>query len=249
MLNTARVTPVLVFGLTFILVACVEVGQVRDFESAKAVLGGGSTGTEYAGGDAELTPAERRMREQSRNFDKTVWQGALIGATGGALVGWLTGGDTKDVLKGAAIGAVVGGAAGAYVAHKQKEYSTREDQLDSMIADVRQTNRETEEYIETVRVVVAEDKRRLAAAETKYRKGSITQEELAKEKAGVAQNRNIVKDSVSGAREKADMFEGAERQFAEQNPDVQTRELERELETFNRQINTLDGIVGELDVA
>ena len=189
------------------------------------------------------------MREQSRNFDKTVWQGVLIGATGGALLGWLTGDDTKDVLKGAAIGAVVGGAAGAYVAHKQKEFSSREDQLDSMITDVRQSNRDTEEYIRTVRVVVDEDKRKLAAAKAKYRKGSLTKDELEQEKASVAQNRQIMKDSVAGAREKADMFEGAERQFAEQNPDVQTRELERELDTFNRQINTLDGIVGELDVA
>jgi hypothetical protein len=242
-------TSVVAGAVAVVFCGCAEVSQVRDFDSAKAVLTGGATPVSEVEQEAELTPAERRLREQSRRFNRTVWEGVLAGASGGALLGWLTGDDTKDVLKGAAIGAVVGGLAGAYVAQKQKQYSNREDQLDAMIADVRQSNRETKEYIETVRVVVAEDKRKLSAAREKYRKGRISKEELEAQKAAVAKNREIVAESVAGAREKADMFGGAEQQFAEQNPDIQTRELEQELETFNRQINTLDGIVGELDVA
>ena len=98
-------------------------------------------------------------------------------------------------------------------------------------------------------MVVSEDKRKLAAAKRKHREGTITKEELEKEKAQVAKDQEIMEGSVAGARDKADMFEDAERQYAKKNPEVETRELQRELKAFNAQIDTLDAIVGELDVA
>jgi formylglycine-generating enzyme required for sulfatase activity len=104
---------------------------VRDLPISGELVGAGRSSA-YAGPTGEtgvaaraareegyqLTTPERRMREQSRNFERTVWEGALIGAAGGALWGIIKRDETSDVLKKAAIGAAVGGLAGAYIAHK-----------------------------------------------------------------------------------------------------------------------------------
>jgi uncharacterized membrane protein len=198
---------------------------------------------------AELTPAERRMREQSQAFQKTVWQGALIGAGAGALWGVIQGDDTKDILKKALIGGAVGGLAGAYVAHKQKQYSNKEDQLDSIIADVRESNEETEELIVSVRQVIDEDKRRLASVEKRRKAGQATEAELKTVRGRISDNQAVVAQASQGAREKYSMFEGAEQEYRKQNPGTDTVGLQSELKAYNRQIETLDGLADSISVA
>jgi hypothetical protein len=215
-------------------------GAGRDAETAARSLG-----TE----DFQLTASERRMREQSRNFERTVWEGAMIGAAGGALWGVIRGDDTSGVFKKAAIGAAVGGLAGAYVAHKQKQYSDKEDQLDSMIADVRDSNRNAEALIGSARDVVAEDKRRLSSVERQYKQGAATFEDLQQEKARIRANREVLTKASGGAKEKYSMFEGAKRGYENQNPGANTRKFETELDTYNEHIQTLDKLAMSISVA
>jgi hypothetical protein len=189
------------------------------------------------------------MRDQSRAFQKTVWEGVLIGAGVGTLWGVIQGDKAKDVLTKAAIGGAVGGLAGAYVAHKQKQYSNKEDQLNSMITDVRASNKETADFIASVRQVVDEDKRRLAAVEGRVRKGQATQEELQSTRRRVADNQKVIAQASKGAREKQTMFQGAERQYRQNNPGADTGGLQRELDAFNRNISTLDGLAQSVAVA
>lgn len=222
--------------------------------AADSAAGGGpgragdGTGVQ-ASAEPDLTPEERRMREQSRAFQKTVWQGALIGAGAGALWGLLQGDDTRGVLTKAAIGGAAGGLAGLYVAEKQKEFANQEDQLDAMIADVRQSNAKTEELIASARQVIAEDKRQLAAVQRRYRAGQATQAELAQTRRRIADNQAVIAQASSGAREQYQMFNGAEREFRQQNPGTDTGALQRELETYNQQIETLDGLADSVAVA
>jgi hypothetical protein len=229
---------------------------VRDLPAAGDIVGGGgsSQDTETVAGAAageghELTASERRMREQSRNFERTVWEGALIGAAGGALWGVIRGDETEDVLKKAAIGAAVGGLAGAYVAHKQKQYSDKEDQLDSMIADVRDSNRSAEALVASGRAVVAEDKRRLASVERQYKQGAATYEDLQREKDRISANRQVLAKASTGAKDKYGMFQGAKREYETQNPGTDTRQFGNELDTYNEHIQTLDELATGISVA
>lgn len=212
-------------------------------------LGAGSPSDDDSSGAVDLTPAERRMREQSRAFQRTIWEGALIGASAGAIWGLIERDNAKDVLKKALIGGAVGGLAGAYVAHIQKEYATAEDQLDAMIADVRRSNQETEALIASVREVIAEDRRRLASARQRYQSGQATAAELASTRRRIEDNQAIVNQAAKGARDQYDMFQGAEREFREQNPDTDTGNLRRELDAYNQQIDTLDGLADSLSLA
>lgn len=210
---------------------------------------GSGSGSESAATDAQLSPAERRMREQSRAFQKTVWEGVLIGAGAGTLWGILQGDKGSDVLKKALIGGAVGGLAGAYLGHKQNQYASKEDQLDSMIADVRQSNRETEQLIASAREVMAEDKRRLAEVQGRLKKGQATQADLAGARKRIADNRAVIAQAGKGAREKYRMFDGAEQELRKQNPGTDTAKLQQELKVYNKQIETLDGLAGSISVA
>ena len=99
------------------------------------------------------------MRAQSQAFDKTVWEGALIGGASTSLLMAVLSGQELAMLGGGA-GAAAGGLAGSYVANKQKQYSNKEDVLNSMTADVRQSNADSRALIASVRAVIDEDKRR-----------------------------------------------------------------------------------------
>ena len=79
-------------------VGCVPADQVRSdspsvaTEAAKGsppsgeVAGEtGVSGRSPGGQGDQLTASEKRMREQGKNFDRTIWEGALIGVAGVAL--------------------------------------------------------------------------------------------------------------------------------------------------------------------
>lgn len=189
------------------------------------------------------------MRDQSRAFQRTVWEGVLIGASAGTIWGLIERDDAKDVLTKALIGGAVGGLTGAYIAHLQKQYSTKEDQLDAMIADVRRSNQETEALITSVQQVIAEDRRRLTSVQKRYQTGEATEAELASTRRRIEDNQAVVHQAAKGAREQYGMFQGAEREFREQNPDTDTGNLRRELDAYNQQIDTLDGLADSISVA
>lgn len=199
--------------------------------------------------DYPLTASETRMRQQSRNFDRTIWEGVLIGAAGNAIWGLIEGGDTSELLKRFGIGAVEGGLAGTYIAHKQKQYSETEDQLESMTVDVRESNEDAEALIASAREVLAEDKRRLAAVDRRYKQGVASHEELKRERARLAANRKVLTNAVDGGKQKYIMFQGAKDEYKKQNPGSDVKRFARELETFNEHIETLDGLAEGMKVA
>lgn len=182
-----------------------------------------------------LTPAERRMREQSQAFQRTVWEGAMLGTGSGLLMAILTGHELA-VLSGAP----AGGLAGSYVAHKQRQYSNKEDLVNAMIADVRKSNEETQSFITSVREVIAEDQRRLATVQQQVSQGAATAAELASARRRMADNRAVIAQAGQGARERHAMFQGAEREFRAAHPDTNTTPMQQQIEAFNDNIKTLD---------
>lgn len=108
------------------------------------------------------TPAEREMRLRIDRLQSTVGEASLFGAAGGALIGGFTGG-ISGAMQGAQIGRLGGVTAGAYVRQLQAQYAAREDLLDAIVVDLRETNAELEASIAAMRVLVAERRAVLAA--------------------------------------------------------------------------------------
>jgi hypothetical protein len=55
--------------------------------------------------------------------------------------------------------------------------------------------------------------------------------------------------AAEDARNQYSMFQGAEREFRQQNPNTDTGNLRRELDAFNQQIDTLDGLADSISIA
>lgn len=236
-------------AVSITLVGCISGEEVRP-DRPPAEVGGrlsigglaiGGRGDTY-GYKGKLSDSEEQLREQGRKFDKTVWQGALIGAVAGTLIGAVAGGDAEDAVGGAIIGGSIGALAGMYVAHKQKLYASAEDQLDSMIADVHASNRDTEALIGDANTVLAEDRRRLTAIQARHRSGQVTEDELTQERARAWSNRKVVEKAALGARDQYRMFDGAKRGFQEKNPGTSAGSLDQELGAYRRNIDLLDSI-------
>ena len=216
---------------------------------ASSAASGGEASVSAQGGEAvSLTPVERRLREQSQAFQRTVWEGALLGAGATSfLTAFLTGQELVMLAGGA--GATAGGLGGAYIANKQKQYSSKEEVLEAMTADVRKSNEETESLIASVREVIAEDKRRLAALQSQVKRSEATRAALEVERRRIADNRAVMKQASQGAREKLSMFQGAQRQYRKSNPDTNTTRMEQQLNAFNQSIQSLDGLVASVSAA
>jgi uncharacterized membrane-anchored protein YhcB (DUF1043 family) len=158
----------------------------------------------------------------------------------------VAGGDAEDAVGGAIAGAAVGALAGMYVANKQKQYASREDQLESMVGDVRTSNRETEALIADARSVLAEDERRLAQVQARYRQGKATEVELTQERGRTWSNRKVAEKAAVGARDKYRVLESARRDFERQSPGTATGVLARELDSYRASIDALDGVAASM---
>ena len=240
-------------GVSFLLVLAMSVSMAGCASSptvSQQTGGGDNAGAKDAAVPAsELTPAEQRMRRQSEAFQRTVWEGALTGATAGAVFqGWLAHG-ISGAIAAASIGGAAGGLSGAYLAKKQREFAAEEDQLDSIVADVRQSNRDAEALIATVREVIAADRARLAAIESRHQAGQATEAELVAARRRIDANRAVIQSAVRGAREQSVMFTGAEASYRAANPQARTAALSQELESYRRSIDTLDSLAETVTAA
>src|SRR5690348_62718 len=106
------------------IVALVMCGLLSGCMTNSAFPGsGGQWFGSGAAGEADMSPAQRQMRQQTTALNKTVWQGAAVGAIAGGLAGALI--DHNNWLRGGLIGAIsgglAGGAAGQYVAARQRQ--------------------------------------------------------------------------------------------------------------------------------
>jgi hypothetical protein len=107
--------------------------------------------------DPNLSPAEQQLRQQSANFDKTILEGAGIGAVAGALLGGLF---DSNHLQGAAIGAAggaaLGGAAGYGVAENNQSQASTESAYNDQISAARTSAEEFNESARTAETVAYE---------------------------------------------------------------------------------------------
>jgi len=103
---------------------------------------------------------EEKLSLQSRALQRTVLEGALLGAGLGAAGNSAY---ARPIPFGVVVGGTVGASFGSYLAFLQARYATNEDRLEKMTADAAATNAETEAAIGTMRVVLDRQSRDLAA--------------------------------------------------------------------------------------
>lgn len=193
-----------------------------------------------AGDPSQMTPAERKMREQADTYNQTVLEGLLTGCAAGGAIGAVSRSKNRgqNALIGCGIGAVLGAGAGAYVADKQEQYASKEEQLDAMIADVRKENERLAGLITTTQQVIADDKARIEQIDKDLAAGKITMDQAKAKMASVDDNTRYLDNTLKELRKRRQTYVDAAAQTKSKNT-TQNQAMTEEITKLEGQIAQL----------
>jgi hypothetical protein len=202
--------------------------------------------------DAQTLSAEqRRLREQADILNRVVWrttsEGVQVGQWVGVAIGLLSNDPTTDLYEAAESGGGFAGLAASYLADKQKQYAQRELVLESMVDDIRSKHREAANLIETLRIVIAEDRRQIDTLNAQLNQRTQTEADLQRQLAGVRADRQTITNALAKAQEQLTIFRESKTLYERQNPQVNTGQYGGEIESFQNQIDTMKRIAEQLN--
>lgn len=208
---------------------------------ACAQPGGGPTIFASADSDANLTPAERRLRRDNDLYNETILggaaQGALVGAVLGALVG-LSSGKLENAAEGALIGAAAGGVLGGLdgwrVATQQEAANKNIREIELATDKVVAENRAMQQSLDNIDVVIAATTRNLRSARAGYRANTVTLEEMRAREARAQSNLNQTEELIGKLESRQEEQEEIARSLRSDGHN--TREIDSEISETRRQI-------------
>lgn len=226
-------------AVLFALSACVG-PRSRDY--------GGSYGS---GAQAvALTPAERRMRQESGLFSKSNVQGCMTGAVAGALLAALMTTRGRDhrgrnIAVGALAGCGLGVGVNSYVQSRRSHYYNHEARMRAMIADVRRDNANLARLISTSKEVMAEDRLRIVSIDNAYRAKTISTGEARAQMNRVRANRDHLRTTLSSLQRKERDWVQVSR--LERQVGANTSGLDAEIGRLQRQVSSLEDEIELID--
>jgi hypothetical protein len=221
-LRTTGLVPVVIIGLS----GCVT--HVRD-------------GPVYQGSSASYTPAEQRLRQQSRSFAETSGQACLSVGAAAAIAAYLLsdrGNRGRNAAIAGAAGCGVGMGVNYYVQNRRAQYANAEHRLQVMIRDIRRDNARLAQLVGTTRQVVAEDRRRIAQVDAAYRAREVSLARARGELRAVEDNRDHLRQTLSALEKKEQDWRRIS--AIERSSGSDTRGLDKEIQVLRGQISTLE---------
>lgn len=233
------------------LLLMVPAGCANDGRGAGAQIG-----DLFGEDEANLTPAERRLREDSRVFNETILGGVAVGALAGAAVGALLGaalGGGRGAAKGAIAGGVLGGVAGGLdgwrVALKQEAARKQVREIDLATEQVLAENRRMQQSIDNMDQVLSQSRRSVRGARTGYRQGKVTADEVRAVENRARNNAQYASQTIEGQENRLD--EIRQQRSALQQEGQNTRAMDRQIADMERKLENArrerDALVADLD--
>ncbi len=152
---------------------------------------------------ANVTPAsaaraEAALRRQAAALQRTILEGAIVGAAVGGGLG-LVFGDDDDARRGLQLGLLAGATAGTYVAFVQRRYLTRGQRLKQIKADLDRNAAEMRTTIQVMRDVLALQRQELADVKARLAAGTASNADLQAELAQARANLGEMQKAIAGA--------------------------------------------------
>ena len=174
----------------------------------------------FGSDDAELTPAQQGLREESERFRWTRLQGALVGAAGGALAGWLITDDWTGAAGGAAVGGLLGYAAGYYIDTVNQSYANQQEALSTRIGAANQDIARYEQAAADARTVVASHRQKIADLNAQYARQQITADQYSDQVAVIEGDIDALQDLINESSGNVELMDKDIAQLREQGADV-----------------------------
>ncbi len=208
---------------------------------------------------AQLTPAERRLRQESSVFSKSNVQGCVTGAVGGALLAALLtnkgrGRRAPNMAIGALVGCGVGVGVNSYVQSQRTHYRNHEARMRVMIADARRDNEKLARLISTSKEVIVEDRRKIVAIDNAYRAKGVSTARARAQMSQVKANRDHLKRTLSTLKKKEQDWvrvSHMERRAGANTAglDVEIRRLQMQVSSLEEEIELMDQQINVSPVA
>ncbi len=193
---------------------------------------------------AALSPAERKLRQQTSPYTVTL-QSAMVGGAAGVALALFSGGDTEDVIKYGLAGALIGGGAGMIVQNRVKEYKTEEAALDSLIDDAQKENTDMTRSIKTANQVIAADKEKITSIKKKLDAGEITKKEANEKMASVDSNTDYLKSTIKNMKSREEEWGKIADEVRKEDPQKADK-INKETRQLKQKINSLETTVKDL---
>lgn len=193
------------------------------------------------------TQEEQRLYQQGQVFNNTVAEGCAVGAALGAVLGYALA-PSKHRGRYAAAGALAGGTlgcgSGVWLARTQQQHSLNEQQLDTMLQELRGQNAKLSQLLATSRRVIAEDKKKIERIDRELAAGRLSRERARAEMRSVDSNQRYLAETLANVKQEQTNWQQAAQQVRSQGNARQAAEMDREVARLERQVASLEA---ELD--
>ncbi len=202
----------------------------------------------FPGSEADYgtTPAERRMREDSKFLDSSGLEACLlVGGLAGVLF-FAMNQDPNRALVAAIAGCGIGVGANYYVQARRSQYRNNEQRLRAMIADLRAENARTRRLIATSKEVIAGDLKQIASVERAYQQKRISLAEARTQMRAAKKNQTRLSQNLSKLRERERHWLRVaqdERRYSSRSRGMAV--MDREIQTLQTQVASMEQ---ELDI-
>jgi len=125
-----------------------------------------------------LSEAGENYQRKYKNYEKTVLQGAGIGALVGGAAGYALGGSEEAVAIGAGVGAIAGGAVGKQIAEESDGIVKSRKKLDKQLKKSKKYREKTLEMLDVTQQTIVELENEIQILQNAYLTGEIAASEL-----------------------------------------------------------------------
>lgn len=222
---------------TMLLTSCAQVQSMQDRVAAMSEP------------EQPLSPAEQKLKEQAADYNRTVFEGILVGAVSGAALGAGTGalvaGDNRaagaltGALIGAVGGAVLGATGGFYYANLKQQYAGQEQRLDAILVDLRAENEKMGGIVATVRTIVAENRASLTRIERDLKAQRLSRAQAEQEVAAVDSARRNLEKHIAGMRKSRERWQEIAASERAQGGGAKLAQMDHEIGKLESQIALL----------
>jgi hypothetical protein len=193
-----------------------------------------------------LSPAEQKLKDQAADYNRTVFEGMLVGAVGGAALGAgvgavavsdnRTAGALTGALIGAVGGAVLGATGGYYYANLKQQYADQEQRLDALLVDLRAENQKMEGIVATVRAIVGENRAKLDRVAAELRTHKLNREQADHELSAVDGARKNLEKHLAGMRKSRERWQEIAASERAQGGGAKLAQMDHEIGKLESQI-------------
>jgi len=143
-----------------------------------------------------------------KNYEKTIAQGAGLGALVGGVAGYALGGSEEAVAIGAGVGALAGGALGKQIADRSDNITKNRKRLEKALKESEKFRAKNLEMLEATKMQIVELETRIKDLESAYYSGDISKAELKGKLASVKETETTLVANLSKDIDRLTLREG-----------------------------------------